>query len=136
MLQPEDLLRYGLIPEFVGRLPSVVTLEELSKDALIQIITEPKNALIKQYKKLFEMDNVEFEIEQEASEAIAEKAILKKTGARGLRSILEKTMRDVMFEIPSRGDVVKCIITKNTIENDEMPVLVLSEEAKIGRAHV
>lgn len=129
LLQPEDLLRYGLIPEFVGRLPSVVTLEELSKDALIQIITEPKNALIKQYKKLFEMDNVEFEIEQEALEAIAEKAILKKTGARGLRSILEKTMRDVMFEIPSRGDVVKCIITKNTIENDEMPVLVLSEEA-------
>ncbi len=128
LLQPEDLLRYGLIPEFVGRLPSVVTLEELSKDALIQIITEPKNALIKQYKKLFEMDNVEFEIEQEALEAIAEKAILKKTGARGLRSILEKTMRDVMFEIPSRGDVVKCIITKNTIENDEMPVLVLSDE--------
>lgn len=129
LLQPEDLLRYGLIPEFVGRLPSVVTLEELSKEALIKIITEPKNALIKQYKKLFEMDNVEFEIEPEALEAIAEKAILKKTGARGLRSILEKTMRDVMFEIPSRGDVVKCIITKNTIEKDEMPVLVLSEES-------
>lgn len=128
LLQPEDLLRYGLIPEFVGRLPSVVTLEELSKEALIQIITEPKNALIKQYKKLFEMDNVEFEIEADALEAIAEKAILKKTGARGLRSILEKTMRDIMYEIPSRGDVVKCIITKNTIENEEMPVLVLAEE--------
>lgn len=135
LLQPEDLLRYGLIPEFVGRLPSVVTLEELSKEALIQIITEPKNALIKQYKKLFEMDNVEFEIEPDALGAIADKAILKKTGARGLRSILEKTMRDIMFDIPSRGDVVKCIITKNTIEKDEMPVLVLSDEsAKPARA--
>lgn len=128
LLQPEDLLRYGLIPEFVGRLPSVVTLEELSKEALIQIITQPKNALIKQYKKLFEMDNVEFEIELEALEAIADKAILKKTGARGLRSILEKTMRDIMYEIPSRSDVLKCIITKNTIENEEMPVLVLADE--------
>ena len=128
LLQPEDLLRYGLIPEFVGRLPSVVTLEELSREALIQIITEPKNALIKQYKKLFELDNVEFEIEPEALEAIADKAILKKTGARGLRSILEKTMRDIMFEIPSRSDVVKCIITKDTIEKEEMPIIVLSEE--------
>jgi ATP-dependent Clp protease ATP-binding subunit ClpX len=127
LIQPEDLLKYGLIPELVGRLPSVVTLEELSKDALIQIITEPKNALVKQYKKLFEMDHVEFEIDTEALSVIADKAIEKKTGARGLRSILEKTMRDVMFEVPSREDVAKCVITKNIIERGESPVIILAE---------
>ena len=128
LVQPEDLLKYGLIPELIGRLPSIVTLEELSKDALIQIITEPKNALVKQYKKLFEMDHVEFEIDPEALSVIADKAIEKKTGARGLRSIMEKTMRDIMFDIPSRGDVAKCIITKATIQREEAPVIVLSED--------
>ena len=130
LIQPEDLLKYGLIPEFIGRLPVVVTLEELSKDALVRIITEPKNALIKQYKKLFSMDNVELEVEEDAIVRIAEKAIERKTGARGLRSILEKIMGDIMFEIPSRNDVVKCIITKSTIDNEMMPTLVFGEPKK------
>jgi len=130
LVQPEDLLKYGLIPEFIGRLPVIVTLEELSKDALVRIITEPKNALIKQYKKLFAMDNVELEIEEEAVERIAEKAIERKTGARGLRSIFEKVMGDVMFEIPSRTDVKKCVITRGTIDNEMMPTLVLGEPKK------
>jgi len=130
LIQPEDLLKYGLIPEFIGRLPVIVTLEELSKDALVRIITEPKNALLKQYKKLFAMDNVELEVEADAVERIAEKAIERKTGARGLRSILEKVMGDVMFEIPSRTDVKKCVITKGTIDNEMMPTLVLGEPKK------
>jgi len=130
LIQPEDLLKYGLIPEFIGRLPVVVTLEELSKDALVRIITEPKNALIKQYKKLFSMDNVELEVEEDAVARIAEKAIERKTGARGLRSILEKVMGDIMFEIPSRNDVTKCIITRSTIDNEMMPTLVLGEPKK------
>jgi len=130
LIQPEDLLKYGLIPEFIGRLPVVVTLEELSKDALVRIITEPKNALIKQYKKLFLMDNVELEVEDDAVVRIAEKALERKTGARGLRSILEKTMTDIMFEIPSRNDVKKCIITQGTIDNEMMPTLVLVDSKK------
>ena len=127
LIQPEDLLKYGLIPEFIGRLPVVVTLEELSKDALVRIITEPKNALIKQYKKLFSMDNVELEVEDDAVFRIAEKALERKIGARGLRSIMEKVMADIMFEIPSRSDVKKCIIKRETIDNETMPVLVLAE---------
>ena len=129
-IQPEDLMKYGLIPEFIGRLPVIVTLEDLSKDALVRIITEPKNALLKQYKKLFSMDDVELEIEQDAIERVAEKAIERKTGARGLRSILERIMTDIMYEIPSRGDVRKCIITKGTIDNDMMPTLVLVDSSK------
>lgn len=126
-IQPEDLMKYGLIPEFIGRLPVTVTLEELSKEALVRIITEPKNALLKQYQKLFAMDGVELVLEPDAIEAIAEKALERKTGARGLRSILERIMTDIMYEIPSREDVVKCIITKGTIENDLMPTLVLRD---------
>lgn len=129
-IQPEDLMKYGLIPEFIGRLPVIVTLEELSKDALVRIITEPKNALLKQYKKLFSMDDVELEIEADAIERVAEKAIERKTGARGLRSILERIMTDIMYEIPSRSDVRKCIITKGTIDNDIMPTLVLVDSSK------
>ena len=130
LIQPEDLLKYGLIPEFIGRLPVVVTLEELSKDALIRIMTEPKNALIKQYKKLFSMDYVELEIENEAIVRIAEKALERKTGARGLRSILEKIMMEIMFEIPSRDDVKKCIVTRGTIDNEMTPTLVLAESKR------
>ena len=130
LIQPEDLLKYGLIPEFIGRLPVVVTLEELSKNALVRILTEPKNALIKQYKKLFSMDYVELEIESEAVVRIAEKALERKTGARGLRSILEKIMTDIMFEIPSRADVKKCIVTSGTIDNEMTPTLVLAESKK------
>ena len=109
---PQDLLKYGLIPEFIGRLPIIATLKDLDKEALIQIATEPKNALVKQYKKLLEMDNVELEFKQEALEAIVEKAIERKTGARGLRSIIEEIMRDIMFEIPSKPNISKCIINK------------------------
>ncbi len=127
LIQSEDLLKYGLIPEFIGRLPVIVTLQELSREALVSIITEPKNALAKQYKKLFKMDDVELVLENGAVESIADKAIERKTGARGLRSIMEKVMKDIMYEIPSRSDVKKCIITKDTIEKEERPTLVLAE---------
>ncbi len=130
-IQPEDLLKYGLIPEFVGRLPVIVTLEELSKDALIQIITEPKNALLKQYKKLFVMDDVELEIQEDAIARIAEKALERKTGARGLRGILEAAMTDIMYEIPSREDVQKCIITRETIDKEIEPELLLVDQSKV-----
>ena len=129
-IQPIDLLKYGLIPEFVGRMPVIVTLDKLDKDALIKILTEPKNALIKQYKHLFKIDNVELEIEQEALEVIAEKALEINTGARGLRGILESIMLDVMYEIPSRKDVKKCIITKETVLNNGEPTLVLNKASQ------
>ena len=128
-VQAEDLLHYGLIPEFIGRLPVIVTLEELSIDALVRIICEPKNAILKQYRKLFEIDGVELEVEPAAVKMVAEKAQERKTGARGLRSILEQVMTDVMYEIPSRDDIKKVIVTKNTIEGGE-PTLVLSEKGK------
>ena len=127
-IQPEDLLKFGLIPEFIGRLPAIVTLRELSEDALVRILTEPKNALVKQYKKLFEIDNVELEFEPEAIKAIAKQAIERKTGARGLRSIIEKVMTDIMYEIPSREDVVKCIVTEGTITDSVQPTLVFASE--------
>lgn len=115
---PEDLHRYGLIPEFIGRLPIIGSLEPLDEAALIEILTKPKNALVKQYVKLFQMDNVELEFEKEALEEIAKKAIERKTGARGLRSIIETIMLDVMFELPSREDITKCVITKDTVINE------------------
>ena len=127
-IQPEDLLKFGLIPEFIGRLPAIVTLKELSEDALVRILTEPKNALVKQYKKLFEIDNVELEFEPEAIRAIAKQAIERKTGARGLRSIIEKVMTDIMYEIPSREDVAKCIVTEGTITGSVQPTLVFASE--------
>lgn len=126
-IQPEDLLKFGLIPEFVGRLPVIVTLEELDEDSLVKILTEPKNALVKQYKELFTIDGVELEFEEEALRAIANKAIKRKTGARGLRSIIEEIMLDIMYEIPSREDIKKCIITKETVEKGVSPTLVLSD---------
>ena len=125
-VQSEDLLKFGLIPEFIGRLPSIVTLEELDQDALVKIITKPKNALVKQYKRLFELDDVQLEVEKGAVKAIAKKALEKKTGARGLRNIMENVMRDIMYEIPSRDDVEKCVITEKSIE-DAKPKLVLRE---------
>ena len=127
-IQPEDLLKFGLIPEFIGRLPAIVTLKELSEDALVRILTEPKNALVKQYKKLFEIDNVELEFEPEAIRAIAKQAIERKTGARGLRSIIEKVMTDIMYESPSREDVAKCIVTEGTITGSVQPTLVFASE--------
>ena len=132
-LLPQDLLKFGLIPEFVGRLPIITTLKELDKDALIKIITEPKNSLVKQYKKLFSYDNVELEFEKEALEAIVNKAIERKTGARGLRAIVEDIMRDIMFEIPSNPKIEKCIITKETVENKEAPKIIINNNREIPK---
>lgn len=129
-LLPQDLLKYGLIPEFIGRLPIIATLKDLDKQALVKIATEPKNALVKQYQKLLEMDDVELEFKQEALEAIVDKAIERKTGARGLRSIIEEIMRDIMFEIPSTPNITKCIITKETVESKKDPEIVIEEIAE------
>ena len=130
-LLPQDLLKFGLIPEFIGRLPIVATLKDLDKTALIKILVEPKNALYKQYRKLFELDDVELEFEKEALEAIVDKAIERKTGARGLRSIIEEIMRDIMFEIPSNSKIEKCIITKDTVINNAEPKLIINENKKV-----
>ncbi|WP_077357878.1 ATP-dependent protease ATP-binding subunit ClpX [Virgibacillus halodenitrificans] len=125
---PEDLLRYGLIPEFIGRIPVIGSLTPLDEDALVEILTKPKNALVKQYEKLFQIDNVELEFEEESLREIAKKAIERKTGARGLRSIIEGIMLDVMFELPSREDIERCIITKNTVlDEDGSPKLVFRD---------
>ena len=129
-LLPQDLLKFGLIPEFVGRLPIIATLEELNREALIDIVTKPKNALVKQYQRLFELDNVELEFEQGALEVIVDKAIERKTGARGLRSIIEEIMRDIMFEIPSNPKIEKCIITKQTVEKKEPPKIIINNNKK------
>ena len=118
-VQAEDLLRYGLIPEFIGRLPVIATLDELSEDTLVRIITEPKNAIVKQYKKLFEMDGVKLDITDAAIKRVAQKTLERKTGARGLRSILEKVMMDTMYEVPSRNDIKKVVITEKTIDGGE-----------------
>lgn len=126
-IMPEDLLKFGLIPEFVGRLPIVVTLSALDKEALMQILTQPKNALVKQYQKLLEMDNVDLIFEDEAVEEIAQKALDRKTGARGLRAIFEEIMTNVMYDIPSREDVDKCIIKKETVIEKLEPEIVLLE---------
>ncbi|WP_066365879.1 ATP-dependent protease ATP-binding subunit ClpX [Neobacillus fumarioli] len=124
---PEDLLRFGLIPEFIGRLPVIASLEQLDEAALIEILTKPKNALVKQYQKMLEMDGVELEFEEDALKEIAAKAIERKTGARGLRSIIEGIMLDVMFDLPSRDDISKCIITKDTVMKNTAPKLVLED---------
>ncbi len=129
-VETEDLLKFGLIPEFVGRVPVVVSLGELDRLALIKILSEPKNALVKQYKKLLEMDDVELEFEADALAAIADLAIQKNTGARGLRTILESIMLDVMFDIPSRQDIKKCLVTKETIVNRVPPTLVLADRVR------
>lgn len=130
-LLPQDLLKFGLIPEFVGRLPIIATLKELDKQALLDIITKPKNSLVKQYKKLFEIDHVDLEFEDDALDAIVDKAIERKTGARGLRSILEEIMRDIMFEIPSNPKIEKCIITKDTIKKGGKPELIINENRNL-----
>jgi ATP-dependent Clp protease ATP-binding subunit ClpX len=124
---PEDLLRFGLIPEFIGRLPVIASLEQLDESALIEILTKPKNALVKQYQKMLEIDEVELEFEEGALTEIAKKAIERKTGARGLRSIIEGIMLDVMFDLPSRDDIQKCIITKETVIDNSLPKLVLED---------
>ena len=128
---PQDLLKFGLIPEFIGRLPIIATLKDLDKEALIEILVEPKNSLVKQYQKLFEIDGVELIFEQEALEAIVDKAIERKTGARGLRSIIEEIMRDIMFEIPSNPKIERCIITKDTIKKGGKPELIINENRNL-----
>ena len=129
-VQPEDLIKFGLIPELVGRLPVVATLGELTEGALVQILTEPKNALIKQYQKLFAMDDVELEIRPSALQAIARKALARKIGARGLRSIMEQSLIDTMFDLPTLNGVAKVVLDEHTIEDDAKPLLVYHEQTK------
>lgn len=128
-LQPEDLLKFGLIPEFIGRLPVIVTLSKLDEDALVKILTEPKNALVRQYAKLLSMDNVELEFTDAALRTIAHKALERKSGARGLRAIIEDVMQDTMFNLPSEPDVTKCIIDENAVNKNAEPALIRGEHA-------
>lgn len=128
-IMPGDLLKFGLIPEFVGRIPIIVTLEALDRSALVRILKEPKNALIKQYKKLFEFDDVELEFKEDALEAISDEALKRNTGARGLRAIIEETMKDVMFDIPSKEEIAKVIIDKNAVDTKK-PELIEAEDRK------
>jgi ATP-dependent Clp protease ATP-binding subunit ClpX len=127
---PADLLRYGLIPEFVGRVPIIVTLDALDEDALIKILTEPRNALVRQYQKLFDLDGVALEFKEDALRAVSKEAIKRNTGARGLRAILEDIMLEVMYEIPSRNDITKCMITKDVIAKKEDPIMVTVDRKK------
>ncbi len=130
--EPEDLIKYGLIPEFVGRLPVVATLEELDEKALIQILTEPKNALIKQYQKLFSMESVDLEVRPSGLTAIAKKALARKTGARGLRSILEQTLLDIMFDLPTLENVSKVVVDEATILGEGKHLLIYSDQPKVA----
>ena len=129
-IMPEDLLKYGLIPEFVGRLPIVVALDALDEKALVRILNEPKNALVKQFQKLIELDSIDLSFEPEALEAIAKLAIKRNTGARGLRAIIETLLLDLMYELPSRTDVKRCVITKKMVEEKAEPILVTTAEAR------
>ncbi|MDT3671938.1 MAG: ATP-dependent Clp protease ATP-binding subunit ClpX [Aromatoleum sp.] len=131
-VEPEDLIKFGLIPEFVGRLPVVATLQELDEEALIQILVEPKNALVKQYQKLFSMEGVELEIRPAALHAVARKAIRRKTGARGLRSILESALLDIMYDLPAMEGVEKVVVDEGTIEEGAQPLLIYAEQAKVS----
>ena len=128
-LEPEDLLKFGLIPEFIGRLPVMVTLSRLDEEALGKILTEPKNALVRQYAKLLSMDKVDLEFTPEALKKIAKKALERKSGARGLRAIIEDVMQDTMFDLPGMTDVDKCIITEDAVDKKAAPTLVMKEAA-------
>lgn len=127
-IQPQDLLHYGLIPEFIGRMPVQVTLDQLEVDDMVRIMREPRNALVKQYQKFFLMDEIELEFTEEALRAIAEKALERNTGARGLRSVVENTVLDIMYDLPSRPEISKCVITKEVIENGSKPILEIEDE--------
>ncbi len=129
-IEPEDLVKFGLIPEFIGRLPVIATLEDLDEDALVQILVEPKNALTKQYKALFEMDEVDLEFRDDALRAIARRAIERKTGARGLRSILENILMDTMFDIPTTSDIDSVVINEDVVVSNAPPLLVHSSVSK------
>ncbi len=130
MVQPEDLIKFGLIPEFIGRIPIVTTLDELSLEALVRILSEPKNALVKQYKKLFELENVELTFTEEALAAVAKNAVTRKSGARGLRAILENVMLDIMYDIPSEPEIRECVINEEVIENGKSPILVYENQVE------
>jgi ATP-dependent Clp protease ATP-binding subunit ClpX len=134
-VEPEDLIKYGLIPEFVGRLPVVATLEELDENALIRILTEPKNALLKQYHRLFGMEGVDLEVRPQALTAIARRALARKTGARGLRSILEHVLLDIMFDLPTLENVSKVVVDEATIVGDGTPLLIYSDQPKVAGSH-
>ena len=127
IVEPEDLIKFGLIPELIGRLPVIATLAELDEDALVNILTEPKNALVKQYQTLFGMENVELEFEEEALRSIARQAMERKTGARGLRSIVERCLLDTMYQLPDLKGVTKVVIGKNVIEKGEQPKLLCED---------
>ncbi|MEA5366682.1 ATP-dependent Clp protease ATP-binding subunit ClpX [Amycolatopsis sp. NPDC051758] len=131
---PEDLIKFGLIPEFIGRLPVVATVSHLDKESLVSILTQPRNALVKQYKKLFEMDNVELEFTKTALEAIADQAVLRGTGARGLRAIMEEVLQPVMYDIPSRDDVAKVVITEQTVRENVNPTIVARQPTRRARS--
>ncbi len=128
-VRPEDLTKFGLIPEFIGRLPLIASVNKLDRPALVQILTEPRNALVKQYQKLFELDEVELEFTDDAIEAIADKALERGTGARGLRAIIEEVLLQVMYEVPSRGDIAKVIVSRASVDGEEAPTLVPVAEA-------
>ncbi len=132
--EPEDLMRFGLIPELVGRLPVIATLAELNEEALIEILISPKNALVKQYSKLLQMEGAELEIRPAALQAIARKALARKTGARGLRSILEHVLLDVMYDLPSQKNVAKVVVDENTVTSGAKPLLIYDEQPKVSRA--
>ncbi len=129
LVQPEDMIKYGLIPEFVGRIPIIASLDELSRDALVRILTEPKNALVKQYKKLFELENVQLKFTEEALLAVANDALERKSGARGLRAILETIMLDIMYDIPGTSGVRECVINEEVIQSGESPLLIYENQA-------
>ena len=132
-MTPQDLVKFGLIPEFVGRVPITVSLEGLDEKALVRILTEPKSALVKQYQKLFGFDDVELTFEKDAVETIARLAYERKTGARGLRSIMEKVMMDAMFQIPSDDTIEECVITKEAVEGNSEPLLIHREVMRRAR---
>ena len=129
-VEPDDLIQFGLIPELVGRLPILAVLDELPRNALLQVLTEPKNALVKQYQKLFEMDGIALKFQPEALEAVVDLAVHRKTGARGLRAAMENSLLPFMFDLPSRGDVAECLITRETVERGQEPLLVLKKNSK------
>jgi len=130
--EPDDLIRFGLIPELVGRLPVVATLDELSESALIDILVRPKNALVKQYQKMFRLENVELEVRDSALAAIARRAIKRRTGARGLRSIVESLLLDIMYDLPSLKNLERVVIDESTVENTARPLLIYSEPSKVA----
>jgi ATP-dependent Clp protease ATP-binding subunit ClpX len=131
-VQPEDLLRFGMIPEFIGRLPMIATLHELNEAALIDILTKPKNALVKQFQKLLEMDGVKLKFQDDALKAVAQQALKRNAGARGLRAILEAAMLEIMYDVPSRPGIKEVVITADVIEKGEGPITVYEKEAELA----